>query len=136
MSCGFALPHKRVFIRDKNNVDRPAILPTDIDLPDEEIVRINGERWDIGVFFKTIKQYRRLAREIRCRDFDDFYHVAMEIPSIPWTSGKKELSSSQRIPKVALLLGRRIICPHQLQTTCANQKHIHKTEEHKQAPGL
>ena len=64
------LPCKLVFIRDRTNGDWLAILSTDIDLPDKEIVRIYGKRWDIEVFFKMIKQRLRLAKEIQCRDFD------------------------------------------------------------------
>lgn len=64
------LPCKLVFIRDRTNGDWLAILSTDIDLPDKEIVRIYGKRWDIEVFFKMIKQHLRLAKEIQCRDFD------------------------------------------------------------------
>ena len=64
------LPCKLVFVRDRNNGDWLAILSTDIDLPDQEIVRIYGKRWDIEVFFKMIKQHLRLAKEIQCRDFD------------------------------------------------------------------
>ena len=64
------LPCKLVFIRDRNNGDWLAIMSTDIDLPDKEIVRIYGKRWDIEVFFKMIKQHLRLAKEIQCRDFD------------------------------------------------------------------
>jgi len=64
------LPCKLVFIRDRTHGDWLAILSTDIDLPDKEIVRIYGKRWDIEVFFKMIKQHLRLAKEIQCRDFD------------------------------------------------------------------
>lgn len=64
------LPCKLVFIRDRNNGGWLAVLSTDIALPDKEIVRIYGKRWDIEVFFKMIKQHLRLAKEIQCRDFD------------------------------------------------------------------
>ncbi|MFH1984564.1 MAG: transposase [Pseudomonadota bacterium] len=64
------LPCKLVFVRDRTKRDWLAILSTDIDLPDEEIVRIYGKRWDIEVFFKMIKQHLCLAKEIQCRDFD------------------------------------------------------------------
>jgi hypothetical protein len=70
VSLSRGLPCKLVFVRDRNNGDWLAILSTDIDLPDEEIVRIYGKRWDIEVFFKMIKQHLRLAKEIQCRDFD------------------------------------------------------------------
>ena len=41
-----------------------------MDLPDEEVVRIYGKRWDIEVFFKMTKSYLRLAKEFQGR-FDD-----------------------------------------------------------------
>ncbi len=61
---------KLVFVRDKRKKDWLALLSTDIDLTDEEIVRIYGKRWDIEVFFKMAKQHLKLAKEIQCRDFD------------------------------------------------------------------
>jgi hypothetical protein len=64
------LPCKLVFVRDRRKTDWLAILSTDIDLPDEDIVRIYGKRWDIEVFFKMIKQHLCLAKEIQCRDYD------------------------------------------------------------------
>jgi len=39
-------------------------------LPDEEIVRIYGKRWDIEVFFKMMKHYLNLEREAQLRDYD------------------------------------------------------------------
>jgi hypothetical protein len=45
-------------------------MSTDIDLANEEIIRIYGKRWDIEVFFKMAKQHLKLAKEIQCRDFD------------------------------------------------------------------
>ena len=64
------LPCKLVFVRDRGKGDWLAILSTDIHLPDEDIVRIYGKRWDIEVFFKMIKQHLNLAKEIQCRDYD------------------------------------------------------------------
>jgi hypothetical protein len=61
---------KLVFVRDKRKKDWLALLSTDTELADEEIVRIYGKRWDIEVFFKMAKQHLKLAKEIQCRDFD------------------------------------------------------------------
>ena len=47
-----------------------AIISTDITLPDEEIVRIYGKRWDIEVFFKIDKSLLKLAKEFQCRSYD------------------------------------------------------------------
>ncbi len=64
------LPVKLVFVRDKRKTDWLALMSTDLELANEEIVRIYGKRWDIEVFFKMAKQHLKLAKEIQCRDFD------------------------------------------------------------------
>jgi len=64
------LPVKLVFVRDRRKKDWLALISTDIDLPNEEIVRIYGKRWDIEVFFKMAKQHLKLAKEMQCRDYD------------------------------------------------------------------
>ena len=61
---------KLVFVRDKRKKDWLALLSTDTNLADDEIVRIYGKRWDIEVFFKMAKQHLKLAKEIQCWDFD------------------------------------------------------------------
>jgi len=61
---------KLVFVRDKRKKDWLTLLSTDIELTDEDVVRIYGKRWDIEVFFKMAKQHLKLAKEIQCRDFD------------------------------------------------------------------
>lgn len=61
---------KLVFVRDRRKKDWLALLSTDTELADEDIVRIYGKRWDIEVFFKMAKQHLKLAKEIQCRDFD------------------------------------------------------------------
>ena len=63
-------PAKIVFVRDRRKTDWLALLSTDIHLPDEDVVRIYGKRWDIEVLFKMAKQHLKLAKEIQCRDFD------------------------------------------------------------------
>ena len=61
---------KLVFVRDRRKKDWLALLSTDTELADEDIVRIYGKRWDIEVFFKMAKQHLKLAKKIQCRDFD------------------------------------------------------------------
>lgn len=61
---------KIVFVRHRHEKSWLAILSTDIELPDEEIVRIYGKRWDIEVFFKMMKHYLKLEREVQLRDYD------------------------------------------------------------------
>ncbi len=61
---------KLVFVRDKRKKDWMALMSTNLELANEDIVRIYGKRWDIEVFFKMAKQHLKLAKEIQCRDFD------------------------------------------------------------------
>jgi len=64
---------KLVFVRRRNRESGSkwlALLSTDLSLPDEEVVRIYGKRWDIEVFFKMAKHYLKLDSEIQVRDFD------------------------------------------------------------------
>ena len=65
-----AVAAKLVFVRDRRKKDWLALLSTDTELADEDIVRIYGKRWDIEVFFKMAKQHLKLAKEIQCRDYD------------------------------------------------------------------
>jgi len=61
---------KIIFVRDRRKNDWLAILSTDVQLSDTEIVRIYGKRWDIEVFFKMSKQYLQLEKGVQMRDFD------------------------------------------------------------------
>ena len=62
---------KIVFVRHRHKKRHwQAIVSTKVDLPDEEIIRIYGKRWDIEVFFKMMKHYLNLEREAQLRDFD------------------------------------------------------------------
>jgi hypothetical protein len=61
---------KLVFVQDRRKKDWLALMSTNLELADEEIIRIYGKRWDIEVFFKMAKQHLNLAKEIQCRDFD------------------------------------------------------------------
>jgi len=61
---------KVVFVRDRRKKDWLALLSTDIELADTEIVRTYGKRWDIEVFFKMSKQYLHLVKGVQMRNFD------------------------------------------------------------------
>jgi len=68
---GEEIPAKIVFVRDRNRRRNwLALLTTDVHLPDEEVIRIYGKRWDIEVFFKMTKSYLRLAKEFQGRSYD------------------------------------------------------------------
>jgi len=62
---------KIVFIKNRNKKSEwLAILSTDLTLSEAEIIRIYGLRWDIEVFFKTIKSFLRLQKEFQGRSYD------------------------------------------------------------------
>jgi hypothetical protein len=68
---GTPIQAKILFVRDKNRSrEWLALLSTDIELQDEEIVRIYGKRWDIEIFFKMAKSHLRLAKEFQGRSYD------------------------------------------------------------------
>jgi hypothetical protein len=61
---------KIVFVRARGSKDWLALLSTDVDLADEEIVKLYKRRWDIEVFFKISKSYLQLAKEFQSRSYD------------------------------------------------------------------
>jgi hypothetical protein len=61
---------KIVFVRHRQTKGWIALLSTQCDLPDNEVVRIYGKRWDIEVFFKICKSFLALAKEIQMRSYD------------------------------------------------------------------
>jgi len=68
---GFANgPARIVFVRNRRKKDWLALLSTDIALPEENVVRIYGKRWDIEVFFRTVTQFLQLETGSQARDFD------------------------------------------------------------------
>lgn len=68
---GETLPARIVYVRNKSNrKDWLALISTDIDISEEEIIRIYGKRWDIEVFFKSCKSYLRLVKECRSLSYD------------------------------------------------------------------
>lgn len=68
-ACG--LPIKLVFVQNRNKRQEwLVILSTDLDLDDQEIVRIYGMRWSIETFFKFTKSFLKLGSEFQGRSFD------------------------------------------------------------------
>jgi len=60
-----------IFIKDRNHKKEwLALLSTDLELPEEEIIRIYGKRWDIELFFKTTKSFLNLAKEFQGKSYD------------------------------------------------------------------
>jgi hypothetical protein len=71
---------KIIFVRDNRRGKKNwlALLSTDVDLPDEEIIRLYGKRWQIETFFKYSKSYLKLSNEFSARDYDNMVaHTAV-----------------------------------------------------------
>jgi len=65
------VPVKVVFVRNRNKKRQwLAILSTDCTLSDQEIIRIYRIRWDIEVFFRTVKSLLKLQKEFQGRSYD------------------------------------------------------------------
>jgi len=65
------IPAVIVFVRDKKNKKKwCAIISTDTELSEEQIIELYGKRWDIEVFFKMCKSYLKLAKEFEGRSYD------------------------------------------------------------------
>ena len=64
---------KVVFLRTKNEDKWVALLSTNLDLSDEEVIRIYGKRWNIEVMFKTSKHFLHLDTEAQGRSFESIY---------------------------------------------------------------
>ena len=70
-SEGNPVPARILFVRDRNRSKKwLALLSTDLELTDEEIVQTYGKRWEFGVFFKTTKSFLSLAKEFQGRSYD------------------------------------------------------------------
>jgi len=68
---GDTLDTKIVFIRDRNNKKNwIALMSTDLDLTEEEIITLYGKRWSIEVFFKICKSYLKLSKEFQGTSYD------------------------------------------------------------------
>jgi putative transposase ISC1217 len=61
---------KIVFVRNRSSRNWLALLSTDVNLTDEEIVKLYKRRWDIELFFKMTKSYLNLAKEFQGRSYD------------------------------------------------------------------
>jgi DDE superfamily endonuclease len=67
---GSKIMAKIVFVRNRSSRNWLALLSTDVNLADEEIIKLYKRRWDIEVFFKMTKSYLNLAKEFQGRSYD------------------------------------------------------------------
>ena len=62
---------KVVYVRNRNKrKEYLCLISTDVNLDEDEIIRIYGKRWDIEVFFKVCKSYLNLSKECRSMSYD------------------------------------------------------------------
>ena len=65
------IPAKVVYVRNRNKrKEYLCLICTDVDLDENEIIRIYGKRWDIEVFFKVCKSYLNLSKECNSLSYD------------------------------------------------------------------
>ena len=88
---------KIVFVRHRHKRDWLAVLSTDVDLADKEIIRIYGKRWDIEVCFKMLKQHLKLEKEAQLRDYDGLVgHTTVVMIRYMFLSFRQRLHTDQR----------------------------------------
>ena len=65
------IPAKVVYVRNRNKrKEYLCLISTDVNLDENEIIRIYGKRWDIEVFFKVCKSYLNLSKECNSLSYD------------------------------------------------------------------
>lgn len=76
---GESIPARIVYVRNKNKrKDYLVLITTDMNISEEEVIRIYGKRWDIEVFFKVCKSYLKLSKECNSLSYDAMNaHVAI-----------------------------------------------------------
>ena len=68
---GKIIPAKVVYVRNRNKrKEYLCLISTDVNLDENEIIRIYGKRWDIEVFFKVCKSYLNLSKECNFLSYD------------------------------------------------------------------
>ena len=68
---GKSIPARIVYVRNKNKrKDYLALITTDMNINEDEIIRNYGKRWDIEVFFKVCKSYLKLSKECNSLSYD------------------------------------------------------------------
>ena len=65
------LPAKLVYVRNRQKRNEwIALVCTDMELNEDEIIALYGKRWDIEVFFKICKSYLKLTGEFQQLSYD------------------------------------------------------------------
>lgn len=76
---GQSIPAKVIYVRNRNKrKDYLCLICTDMNMSEEEVIRIYGKRWEIEVFFKVCKSYLKLSKECQSLSYDAMTaHVAI-----------------------------------------------------------
>ena len=92
------IPAKIVCVRNRaNRKDWLAIISTDTNIDENEIIRIYGKRWDIEVFFKTCKSMLKLSKECRCLSYDAMTaHVSIVMTRYMLLAVEKRINEDDR----------------------------------------
>ena len=70
-SDGKIIPARLVYVRNRNKRKEYLVLiSTDMNLSEDQIIRLYGKRWGIEVFFKFCKSYLKLGKESRTMCYD------------------------------------------------------------------
>ena len=103
---GESLPAKIVCVRHKaRKKEWIAFICTDVDLPEEEILRIYGKRWDIEIFFKICKSLLNLSSECHSLSYDALTaHVSLVFIRYMLLSLQQRNSSDDRTISELFLL--------------------------------
>ena len=68
---GEIIPAKAVYVRNRNKrKEYLCLISTDVNLDENEIIRVYGKHWDIEVFFKVCKSYLNLSKECNSLSYD------------------------------------------------------------------
>jgi IS4 transposase len=82
LTAGYGITVRVVFVHNRNKDSKRewlALLSTNTNISEEEIIRIYGMRWDIEVYFKVCKSFLRLAKEFQGRSYDSMVsHTSVE----------------------------------------------------------
>ncbi len=93
------LPVKLVFVKNNSSTKKDwiAILSTDIELSEEEIIKLYSRRWSIEEFFKVCKSNLKLVNGFRSISFDALNaHVAIVFARFIFLSLLKRCSEDKR----------------------------------------
>ena len=76
---GKTIPARVVYVRNRTNrKEYLCIISTNMNIDENEIIRIYSKRWQIEVFFKVCKSYLKLVRECNSLSYDAMSaHVAI-----------------------------------------------------------